>query len=418
MPRQLPVVVACVLLLAVPALARGDVRGTLFEPPEFTAGQPFTNSAGWVQASFAGQDHQIVANAPGGRVFPLFGTQSLRISNAAISTAFGDQTRSAALIDAAGEQTAASEGVTGGVRRSRFVAALRFASAGLATTADPPQQPGLDVAISPSNALTGRMGFVRITDQPNGLRVVWTDYSRNAQGRPAFVDHVVADGLPRSSSHLLVFALWFKDGSDDDVAKIAVDGGRAVTATSWEEYYREVAHQAPPAVNLLLFQTRTQAVPALAGQGLLFDDVRIATPLFSPRSGTLTPPVTPVTPTTPTPPAGAGPSAPVAGADTGEDPSPLELRSATMDHRRHQVRLVLFCPAAAGLCAGVATIRADRQNLTSRGFNQRGGARFPLTIRLSASVRRRLARAHRIEGLILSRDQAGQATRLTRTLPR
>jgi hypothetical protein len=89
-----------------------------------------------------------------------------------------------------------------------------------------------------------------------------------------------------------------------------------------------------------------------------------------------------------------------------------------MDHRRHQVRLVLFCPPEAGLCAGAATIRANQQNLVSRGFNQRGGAKFPLTIRLSPDVRRRLARASRIEGIILSRDQSGVATRLTRRLPR
>ena len=75
----------------------------------------------------------------------------------------------------------------------------------------------------------------------------------------------------------------------------------------------------------------------------------------------------------------------------------------------------MFCPRAAGLCAGTVTIRADRQNLTSRGFNQNGGAKFSLTINLSDSARSTLRSASSAQGLVLSRDEMGIATRLTRT---
>jgi hypothetical protein len=415
MSRLAPAVL-CAFLLVVVSSAHGDVRGTLFEAPDFAAGQPFTGAASWRQASFAGADHQIVANR--GDVVSVFGSQSLRISNAATSGAFYDQTHSAALVDSAGEKTATNNGFTGGIRRSRFVASLRFASAGLQTGANPPQQPGLDVQLSPSNSGGGRMGFIRITDEPGGLKVAWNDFRETSSGAGAFGERVVADHLDRARTHLLVIAMWFKDGQRNDVAKIAVDGRSAFTATSWEQYYRDDVHTEPPAIDLMLFQTRATAVPALAGQGLLFDDVRVATPVFSPASGKLTPPVAP-------PPSpggggggGGGGAAPVAGAnvDVAADPAPLQLRSARLDRRAGRVRLVLFCPTAAGLCAGAATIRADHQNVVSRGFNQSGGARFPLTIPLSADARRRIARARKVQGLILSRDATGIATRLTRTL--
>jgi hypothetical protein len=419
MSRLVPAL-ACVLLLVVASSARGDVRGTLFEPPDFAAGRPFTGDASWQQASFAGADHAIVANR--GALVSVFGTQSLRISNAAISGAFYDQTHSAPLVDAAGERTATDDGVTGGVRRARFVASLRFASAGLETSADPPQQPGLDVQISPSNPRNGgRMGFIRITDQPGGLQVAWNDFRDHGDGEGAWGERVVADHLDRSRTHLLVVAMWFKDGERNDVAKIAVDGRPAFTATSWEQYYRDEVHTEPPAINLLLFHTRANQTPALAGQGLLFDDVRTATPVFSPESGSLTPPVAPTTPTTPGAGGGGGAGgAPVAsaGVDVAVDPAPLQVRSSRLIRRGTQVRLLLFCPPAAGLCEGAATIRADHQDVITRRFNQLGGARFPLTIRLSADARRRIARARKVQGLVLSRDATGVATRLTRTLRR
>jgi hypothetical protein len=405
MPRRRIVLAACAIALAAPAAAQADVRGTLFEPPDFLAGQPFTGGDGWIQATL-GQDHQIAANAAGSPLNFLFGDQSLRISNAVTSAGLAQQTRSAAVVDGAGERTASNGGQAGGVRRTRYVASLRFASADLATTATPPQQPGLDVAVSPDNGTGGRMGLVRVTDEPDGLKVIWSDYVNNA-----FTDHVVATGLSRDTPHLLVMALQFKDGEANDVARVAVDGRPAITATSWEGYYRREEHRVPQAIDALMFQTRSTTTPALAGRGLLFDDVRVATPVFYGNSGTLAPPVVP--PSGGGAPSGAPP--PSATVDAASDPSPLQVRSARLDRRRGTVDMVLFCPRAAGLCAGTVTIRANHQNLTSKGFNQNGGARFPLTINLSSSVRKKIARASSAQGLVLSRDAAGIATRLTRT---
>ncbi|WP_155892315.1 hypothetical protein [Conexibacter woesei] len=407
MSRRLVPLAACAIAMAVPAAAHADVRGTLFEPPDFTAGQSFTGHDGWTQATL-GQDHQIVANPPGSPLNALFGDQSLRISNAVTSPGLIEQTRSADVIDGAGERAAANGGKAGGVRRTRYVASLRFASADLATTATPAQQPGLDVAVSPDNGGGGRMGYARITDEPDGLKVIWTDYTNNA-----FADHVVATGLSRNNPHLLVIALQFNDGAGNDVARVAVDGHRAITATTWEDYFRSVEHRAPPAIDELLFQTRSTAVPALAGHGLLFDDVRVATPVFYGNSGTIAPPAAPTAPA----PSGAQ-TPPSTTVDGASDPSPLQIRSAHLDRKEGTAKLVLYCPKAAGLCEGTATIRANHHNLASKGFNQKGGAKFPVTIKLSTSVRHTLASAPSAQALLLSRDAAGMATRLTRTFER
>ena len=82
------------------------------------------------------------------------------------------------------------------------------------------------------------------------------------------------------------------------------------------------------------------------------------------------------------------------------------------------MRLVLFCPKADGLCEGKVTVRADKQTVASKEFNQRGGAKFTLAVKLSSSARRRIAKASKIQALVLSRDTVGFATRLTRTLKR
>ncbi len=87
-----------------------------------------------------------------------------------------------------------------------------------------------------------------------------------------------------------------------------------------------------------------------------------------------------------------------------------------LDRKNGTVKLVLYCPQDAGVCEGKVTVRADRQDLKSKSFNQRGGAKFPLTVKLSSSGRKKLARASKIQGIVFARDEVGSATRLIRTL--
>jgi hypothetical protein len=78
----------------------------------------------------------------------------------------------------------------------------------------------------------------------------------------------------------------------------------------------------------------------------------------------------------------------------------------------------LYCPKEAGLCAGTATIRADKQNVAIKGFDQNGGAKFPLSITVPSDDRGRVRRASKVQALVLSRDAVGIATRLTRAFTR
>jgi hypothetical protein len=137
------------------------------------------------------------------------------------------------------------------------------------------------------------------------------------------------------------------------------------------------------------------------GKGFLFDDVRISTPLIVSTSGS----DTPASSQTPT-------------ADGSAASVPLKIRSAKLDRSKGKVTLQLYCPKEAGLCAGTATIRADKQNVAIKGFDQNGGSKFPLTITVPSDDRARVRRASKVQALVLSRDAVGIATRLTRSFTR
>jgi hypothetical protein len=151
--RSAPIALLALAILAAPAGA--DVRGTLFEPPDFVPGTP-QGQDGWSRVPLDPSivlDHEIVATPAA--LTDAFGRQSLRISNAITNQNALAQTVSAPVIDAAGEPSSATFGITGGVRRSRFVASLRFASIDLGASG---QQAGLNVSISPDNGLGLRNG--------------------------------------------------------------------------------------------------------------------------------------------------------------------------------------------------------------------------------------------------------------------
>ena len=143
---------------------------------------------------------------------------------------------------------------------------------------------------TPDNGLGGRMGLLGIRDEPNGLRVFWQDAVPEGDDSFEFPQHTVAENLSRTQTHLVVMALSFKDGPDNDIAKISVDGGRAFTGRSWETYYSRGEHAPPPRVDSLLFATRDAAPGGLApGRGLLFDDVRVSTPVITGSSTDVVP---------------------------------------------------------------------------------------------------------------------------------
>lgn len=126
-----------------------------FESPVFKV-DTINGQAGWQKTG--AYDAAVVGNSG------EFGAQSLRISNAVTSGAFGDQTFSPSLVDAAGETTSVNGGYAGGVRQPHFEAQFRFASF------DPVNAPAaaMVTSISPDRGDGGRMSYVRLEDAAGG----------------------------------------------------------------------------------------------------------------------------------------------------------------------------------------------------------------------------------------------------------
>jgi len=277
-----------------------------------------------------------------------------------------------------------------------------------------------------------RMGYVGITDGATGLDVNWQDTPdvAGADGHVAFAVHPVASGLSRTAAHHVLILLAFNEGPDNDVARISVDGAKAITATTWENYYRTDTEAAGsnhrvPVSDSLMFGSRRNPDPALQGKGLLFDDVRISTPRISPTAPA---PSTP-TPVPPADNAGFTTIAPVTvnnntnnstsvPVEATSESAGIRVRKATLDRKDGELKLELYCPVESGLCSGSLSLRGNQRNLAAKGFNQIGGAKFPLTLHLSGDARKQLRSSAKVQALMTSRDSEGIATRLTRTFTR
>ena len=222
-----------------------------------------------------------------------FERRSLRISNAATSGCYSDQTFSARTADVAGESEAWSRSGDGlvdyalpGARLdNHFEAEWSFASA-----VPSAQQPGLEVVASPARGDSHRMSWVQMADWPDGLAVVFAQRS-NPAAAGAFVLTTVARRLDRRVPHTIKLSMDFVDGPSNDVVRVYVDGELRHQGTSWENYYHYDPHGqsafggATPAVNRLMFRTGSDldrgipgvAAPATRGHGFLIDNMRLAT---------------------------------------------------------------------------------------------------------------------------------------------
>jgi Cohesin domain/Periplasmic copper-binding protein (NosD) len=278
---------------AISAMAQAS---TNFE--SFSTGSP-NGQFGWNSTGSApngpGFDHQIVNGTSLSPAAPAtFGARSLRISNAVTSGTFGDQTFSASLPNEAGETSATNGGLSGGTRKNHFEA--EFA---LASVVPGAEQPGLLMSVAPDRGDGARMSYLRFEDQSDGVHVIFDDYQDVAPFGGANGDDTNGCGvgddfndidiatLDRSKQHFIKFVIDFVDGPRNDVVKIYIDGALIHTGTTWEDYFRFCAEQAPDnnthTVDSLLFRTGGSAVPANSGKGFLIDGL-----LMSSGAGTTT----------------------------------------------------------------------------------------------------------------------------------
>lgn len=252
----------------------------------FTTGS-VNGQGGW--SATGPYDQEVVDNTYG---FDSFGCQSLRISNAVTSGAFGDQTFAPELVNGAGE-----------IGNTRFEAQFDISST------MPDEQPGLALSVSPDDGLGSRMSYLSFTDEAGGIRVAFYD----VQGTTTPANFVSEDlGLISRTPHTIKFVMDFVAGENNDIVKIYIDGQLVHTGTSWENYYRHDPEQSGngnvvPPVDTLLFRASGAAVSANSGEGFLFDNVNLSSS------------VTPVTPTPSTSGGGGGGGKHISLTDQTED---------------------------------------------------------------------------------------------------
>jgi predicted ribosomally synthesized peptide with SipW-like signal peptide len=230
---------------------------TGFEPSTFSIGN-INGQDGWMKTGL--YDAAVVNN-------PVINDlQSLRISNAVTSGAFGDQTFAPLLSSGAGE--------TGVASNKHFEAQFNLASV-LSSL-----QPGLAISVSPDNGSGARMSYLSFADEAGGIRVTFYDVTDAGPLSTVASFNPTDLGLISRSSHTIKFVMDFVDGQANDVVKIYIDNVLVKTGTSWEDYYRFDPEQAGSGnvlspVKTLIFRAGGTAVPANAGNGFLFDKVSL-----------------------------------------------------------------------------------------------------------------------------------------------
>jgi hypothetical protein len=248
------------------AVAKADLVGPItFEPRQGYVLGDINGQQGWMKSG--PYDAQVASLA----TFPAasrygFGKQALRLSDALTSGSFGDQTFSPGLLSPAGEFSA----------KSYFVAGF------LIGTTRATLQPGLHMSVSPDDGNGGRMSYLRFEDQANGVHVFFDDVTDSGpRPKAATFNETDIATLSRARAHLIVFAITFKNGPDNDVVQIYIDLKKEITGTTWEDYYRYDPEQTGngnivPTVDKLLFRESGDASLDNLNKGFLVDDVTLA----------------------------------------------------------------------------------------------------------------------------------------------
>lgn len=239
---------------------------------------------GWTQGP--GYDVNIVSTTVHG-----FGKKALQISNAYTTGSFGDQTYCKPLKNSVGEHSATVGTFSAGTHRYKhFEGAFDLAMV-------EPYNPKLDLHmnVSPDRGDGSRMSFLRFVDTPQGIVVTFDDTpAMYPKGDPncyvgpnpptparygpcaVFTDYIIAT-LDRKKKHRIGFYINTKEGNNNDVVKIYIDGKLVHTGTSWENYYKfDVESNAEQSVRILktlLFRASGHAEPNHAGKGFLVDNI-------------------------------------------------------------------------------------------------------------------------------------------------
>jgi hypothetical protein len=230
---------------------------------------------GWTSTGAAGSgcaqyDVAVSNNSYG---YATFGTQSLRMSDAATSGCFGDQTFAKPLVNAAGEVDSTDSTFSRGALQSHFEVQFDMAST------MPTEQPGMHTSFSPDRGDGSRMSYLRFEDGVTGIDVFFDDVE--GVTNPAnFVETQIAQGLSRSVPHTIKMSVDLYNGASNDVVKVWIDGIPKITGTTWENYYRYDSEssfeQSPRIIKTVLFRESGGANLADLGKGFVFDNLMLS----------------------------------------------------------------------------------------------------------------------------------------------
>jgi len=289
MKKSLGLAVSAALVLAFAGtanVAHADTAGPItFESPLYSTGS-VNGQSGWLSGkSDDGRpfDQAVTVQS----LYPDFGPQSLRISNAVTSGAFGNQTFSPAVAPA-GESTP----------QTHFDSTFQIGTA-VATA-----QPGLFMSVSPDDGTGGRMSWLGFEDKSDGIHVEFSDAADTGPVyKEADFKYTEVARFAYGTAHTIRFSIDFLTGPANDVVKIYIDGALKITGTTWEDYYRYDNEQKPPittpvgveppAISKLEFREGGAAAPGTAGKGFLIDNVSLASSTPAPPAPTVTAPGAP-----------------------------------------------------------------------------------------------------------------------------
>ncbi len=256
------------------SLAFADTVSVNFENPPYVLGS-INNQDGWTSLGSVGSgcavyDHAVASQS----AYLSFGNQSLRISDAATSGCFGDQTFAKPLVNAVGETAATAGSFSEGTRQRHFEMQFDIGSTSSLV------QPGMHVSVSPDRGDGSRMSYLRFEDSALGINVFFDDVQQPGPCSPSgcanFVETQVGTDLSRLVPHKIKLTLDTLDGPGNDVVKVYIDSTLVKTGTSWEDYYRydpeSSAEQSPRIVKTVIFRTSGTASPLDQGNGFLFDN--------------------------------------------------------------------------------------------------------------------------------------------------
>lgn len=239
------------LMVSSAGAASADSTGTItFETPTYAVGNINVQN-GWSNTGSYDSNVAVVSTFSN-QALSMFGEQALQLSNSQTSGSFGDQTFSPG-VDPAGSSMDAKT----------FDASFQI---GTTTTAE---QTGLSMSVSPDQGDGGRMSYLRLVDQADGVHVFFDDFRGTN-----FKEKDIAT-LSRTSVHTVRFLIDFRTVSSQKAVTVFIDGTKLITGATWEGYYVK-GGESVPTVSKMLFRESGTAVSANAGQGFLVDNLKLS----------------------------------------------------------------------------------------------------------------------------------------------